>query len=239
MGHSRHYALRLTERDFTLFRYLFITKGAARWQIHRDIFQRTSRQVVHERLRKLSKYGFISGFPAWFEGSKTAYHLTPRAANNNRLFEVDLKKYELKSPHPNHELALIEVRNRFLKTKGLIHYLTENQLQADLFDDKYFHYKPFIKLNSDAFLRIKFGEDEFSGAVEFEQSRKSKDRYINLFLEYYQTKYVAFVFYVVDSSSLLSYILQLDKKIRGNQDAKIFGITYFGGIEKFQKVYCS
>ena len=222
----RHGRLCVTERDKCLFQYLFITKGATRTQVHRDIFAEASKPVVHERLKKLSKYGLISEFPALFEGSKTAYRLTEKAFAEYNVFIFKPQRLELKSPHPNHDFSLIEIRNSFLKAKGCVHYLTENQLQSGFFGGKNFNYDRFIRLRSDAFLHIKIGKGKYSGAIEFEQTAKSKMRYVELFSQYYWANDVAFVFYVVSQKRLLSLIWEMDKRIKRNKDSKIFGLTY-------------
>ena len=226
MGHSRNYAVRLTDRDKALFEYLFITKGATRPQIHRDIFAGASKQVVHERMRKLLKYEFVSGFPVWFEGSKTAYRLTNKALFKSNILGLNPKKIELKSSNPEHDFSLIEIRNCFLKARGLVHYLMENQLQAGIFGEKEFNYDKFIELRSDAFMRIQIGKGEFSGAIEFERVAKSRKRYTNLLFNIYLSKSIAFVFYIVSHSHLRSLIFRLDKEVRQNRDPKIFCVTY-------------
>ncbi len=226
MGNSRHYKMRLTNRDKELLKYLFITKGATRWQIHRDVFAGLSRQVVHERLRKLSKYGFIKGIPSWFEGARTAYQLTHKILGKCDLFGVEPKRLELRSANSDHEFSLVEVRKQFLRAKGLVHYLTENELQSGLFGSKVFNYDAFIECHSDAFLRINLTGGEFSGAIEFEQSAKSRSRYNDLFLKYYCSSNVVFVFYITSSESLRSSIFKVDKEVRSDRSSKIFAVTY-------------
>ena len=223
---NRRYRLRLTERDRVLFNYLFITKGATRLQIHRDIFVDLSRVIVHRRLEKLYKHRYIKKFPTFFEGAKTAYHLEPKGLSYCDFSGVEPQRVQLKSSCPDHDFSLIEIRNVIFRAEGLVHYLTENQLQSGLLGSYSFNYGPFIDRFSDAFLRIKLGRGEFSGAIEFEKSIKSNDRYIDLFLRYYMSKKIEFVLYVVCSPQLIPMIWSIDNQVRRQKRSKIFTVTY-------------
>ncbi len=226
MSKSHRYSLRLNNRDRLLFEYLFVTKGATRRQVHKDIFTGRSAPTVHDRLSKLEKYGYIERFPVHFDGSMLGYRLTYKTVNDCEFFDIQPKRSEFKSTNPSHDFSLIEIRRGFLRAEGLKHYLMENELQSGLINGKVYEYNDFKSLNSDAFIRLRIGSNEFSGAIEFEQSVKMKSRYIELFNSYYDSDHVTFVLYVVANNRLYSAILNFEKEVRGEQRPKIFAITY-------------
>lgn len=225
MSKNPQYALRLTQRDFNLFSYLFFLKGAARHQINRDIFANVTKGVLHDRLTKLTKHGFLEIGLFDYGMSRTCYFATPKALESLSLVGVKTERRELKSACQKHDLFLVDVRQKFLSAKGCVQYLTENQLQSETFNDKGFNYQCFRELNSDAFLRVKIGSGEFSGAVEYEQSNKGRARYEPLFHSYYSTENVVFVLYICHSVAFQNTLMKIEKSVRGKKDSKFFFTT--------------
>jgi hypothetical protein len=225
LSRNRKYSLRLVERDLELFKYLFYLKGATRHQINRDIFGGVSKYVLHDRLFKLSQYGYIIRGLCDFGPSRTFFYLSKKSLQVLDLFDSEVERRELKSGSPYHDFFLVDVRAKFLSAQGHIQYLTENQLQSMAFNDLGFNYQCYRELHSDAFLRIKIGKGEFSGAIEYEQSTKRRRRYESLFSRYYATEDVAFVFYICRSLAFQENLMRIEKDIRGNKDSKFFFIA--------------
>ncbi len=215
----------LMNRDIRLLRYLFATKGATERQIHRDIFGKVTGQVVRKRIGILKNQGLIDSGSVSLARPTSVYFTSRKALRSRTIYDFDLLRMEARSSNPTHELSLGDIRHKCSSLAGLEHYLTENELQSELWGGKEYRYKDFLRLNSDGFMRIKLGKNTFSGAIEYEQSEKGKSQYEALFSEYYLSPDISFVFYITGSQKILESILRHDKNVRENRKAIIFGST--------------
>ncbi|MCB0408559.1 MAG: hypothetical protein KDD34_10160, partial [Bdellovibrionales bacterium] len=147
------------------------------------------------------------------------------ALRSGIIYDFDLPRMEAKSSNITHELSLVDIRHKCRSLEGLKHYLTENELQSELWGGKNYSFKDYLRLNSDGFLRVQIGQKIFSGAIEYEQSEKGKTRYESLLSEYYLSPDISFVFYIVSERRILESIFRHDNDIRGNRKSIIFGAT--------------
>jgi hypothetical protein len=215
----------LMPRDRELLRYLFATKGATRDQINRDIFGSISPKTVNRRLKKLKTAGLIDSSSKFVERFLGIYFASRSAIKSGYVYNFSLPRIETRSSNLEHELALVDIRHKFLNLKNLEHYLTENELQSGVWRGKDHQYDDYIRLNSDAFLRAKIGKNFYSGAIEYEHSEKGKSRYESLFSDYYLSPNVSFVFYIVDHEKFFDTVFRNDKNVRGSRKGIIFVST--------------
>ncbi len=217
-----------TNRDRKLFMYLFRVKGANIEQINRDIFK-TSYGATVSRLRLLRIAGFLERrfySETGISHPKAVYFVTRKGMYAIGYDDVDLKAMELRSNHPSHEIGLGQIRHKFLQLEGCRGYATENELQTQILSGvEDYDFDAFITLRSDAFMHLQIGENQYRGAVEYEQSAKTKVRYQLLFQDYYYSNSVDFVIYVTKGKPLKRLIMKSDRELRGERNSKIFCTT--------------
>ena len=75
-------------------------------------------------------------------------------------------------------------------------------------------------------MKVHVDKIQFNGVVEYENSGKSKARYLILFHDFYLNPSRGFVFYIAADKLLENKIQRIDKVARREKDSKVF-ITLF------------
>ncbi len=217
----------LTNRDQKIFQFLFEQKVASTKQLATAFFPNLTKQTVSIRLLKLTRSGYLSKYGITNEkGFIHYYGLTKRSLNivkNNYFYLID--NFRIKSDSVLYDLFLVDIRNQLNRFNMIEEYLTENTLQNcnELSESKTL--RPFVDLNSDAYLRIKSPSSTYNVALEYERSLKTNIRYTRKLNQYYRSSKIDGVFYVCESKSILDKIHQIDQKIAKENETKVFGCT--------------
>lgn len=214
----------MTSRDLAILRFTFEQRVVSHKQISKRFFGTAKTSTVQFRLDALTRAGYLSKSVTLFGGVRTiiysATHEAIRAISPNYGHEIT--KVNVKSDSVQHDLGLVNVRERLEKTKMMTTYLSENMLQScgSLVESEEF--KAFSLLNSDAALEINTPKRSFRVALEYEASEKQEARYCKKLTDYYFAPNIAAVFYVCGSDRIERLIRKVDQDIGEKFDPKIF-----------------
>lgn len=219
--------LHLTDRDLSLFKYLFANKIAKVSQIRRDIFKNGNQANVYERLARLKKAGYILSTSAMIGNySKKAYSLTRKGFSFViDSLGLDVYQRQVLSDTKNHDLDLVDLCHGLRKFKGITKIVTENVLVNcnDYRNSKL--YSPYSKLRSDLYCLVCVGDRKLNVALEYERSLKANSRVASKMLKYYIQGAIDFVIYVASNDSIKSKLMKIDKEVRKSTKPKIYFST--------------
>lgn len=218
--------VQITERDYKIMQFLFEHKVATRDQIGKYFFSGSSKQCVNSRLNKLLCCGLIqrvliqSGAKITFGYSLEQKGLFTMKAKS----PYDITGKSIKSECNLHDTTLVEIRRRITTISTVIDYYTENVLQTcnEFKEDE--KLLPFIKLNSDAVISLETKIGIVHLAIEYDSSRKSKERYKKKIEEYYQQYKIQGILYICESKYILNCIHKVEPEIakRHQSDFKMY-----------------
>ncbi len=157
-----------------------------------------------------------------------AYSLTSkgmRVVTSNVKNLIDGKRF--KSNSINHDLKLVNVRNKFLSLKTVKGYTTENQLQTYSFFNTKDDFSIFRDMRVDAVIDIQdFEKPRLLLPIELEISVKSITEYQMKIREIYFQKSIKYLFYVCNNGESERKIKKLEFDFTKERTKKIFYITY-------------
>ena len=215
----------VTERDKTLFFYLFQNKIASFEQMRKDIFGGIAMQTIYCRLAKLIKEGLIERTYYWKERAMSScYHITEKCFDKHLKGSLELKHGRLKSDAIEHDLRLNDIRSFFLQKEYVHSYFTENELsiRSDLKDNKsLFRY---ASVRVDAVTGVIAPNGDFCHlGVEYEHSWKSKARCIQKVKNYYLWSSVEIILFIYKGKGMYKRFVEIDKELSENVcDSKLF-----------------
>lgn len=215
--------LLLTARDMLTFRYLFNYKVMTVEQIWRYPFKKeTDIGNVRKRLRKFESEGLVKVQATIFQGKIQRYFsITKKALTILKENEgLELQRKQLESNSVIHDLVLVEIGECLKRTNNCLFYYTENELQC-IFGDN-FGLPDVIENNSDAFLKLKLGDQRFNVVIEYENSAASKNKYRELVHNYYYPDYINAVFFFYQKEWIKKTIIEEEEKEYPNRNPKFF-----------------
>ena len=128
-----------------------------------------------------------------------------------------------KSDSPLHDMALVDIRQAFERKNSVKSYYTETVLQTcpDFKEDPC--YRSFVDLNSDGMASIETKMGLLDLAIEFDVSRKTKQRYREKLGNYYW-KEVSGVLYVCSNECTLNMLHRVEREVSNSHqcDSKVF-----------------
>ncbi len=208
--------MNLDQRDIKLFQYLHAVKVATYDQIRRDVYSEICFDAVCHRVLKLedNKLLEVKQSRALLRGKR---HVSLRKEG----FEEFVRKgneirIELKSDAINHDLTLVDIRHRFLKSPKTIAYETENEIQTWNLDNKH--------LNSDAIVTTIIKDLQLKIPIEYEGSFKKADRYEPFVKKYYQASEFPLVIFVTETAGMVDVVMKTEKKLFNWENPKFFYI---------------
>ncbi|MAZ46916.1 MAG: hypothetical protein CME65_00040 [Halobacteriovoraceae bacterium] len=214
----------ITKRDMKLFKYLFANKVATNEQIRVDVFEGSSKQVVHRRLDKLISAKYLDAKYLRTKGNCLIYFLTNKAMTNYIGVKKDLIKAHKKSYCPYHDLALVDIKRRLLESEKVTRYFSENILSSGICDNDE-KIKSIRELSPDAVLKVNIQGEEYLFTLEYERSQKAFKRYDTLIKNYYQNHHVQAVLFICENKQIQNQVMQAEKKIATTDDFKFFYTT--------------
>ncbi len=222
MGKLVRPGMYLTPRDKRLFEYLFLNKLATAPQIKRDIFGIADLKDVLRRLRTLIRHDYIRRKSTGEDRTRFAYSLTDKTFETYVRQRTERQWAQLKSDSPDHDVVLVDIRNRLSKSPKVVRYYTENAIEAGLLDSKFFPADPFLEMHSDAAIIFKTDGKAWYIAVEYEDVQKSRERYTSHLNSYYLKKEIHGVLYIVKETALKNLLAKVDKDFCQEQSSKVF-----------------
>lgn len=204
----------IDDRDIKLFSYLHAVKVATYEQIKRDIYPEICLDAVGHRIRKLEDNKFIEvGRNRLLLKGKRFVSLKKQSFDDFVRKGQELR-IELKSDAMHHDLMLVDIRYKFLKSQKTIAYDTENEIQTWGIKNKH--------LNSDAIVTSLLGSEQFQIPIEYESSLKKADRYEPFLKKYYQESDLPLVLFIADSQSIINTVIKLEKELFNWDKPKFF-----------------
>lgn len=211
-------------RDIDLFKYLHTVKAATYNQIVRDLGLYKYKNTLYKRLAVLKERGYIDINCHRELGVKRYMNITPRAFSDY-VCNQDTIRNELCSKSPLHDIDLVNIRSRFVGSKDVKFYHTENELQSFGEFKRESETTDIVALRSDAAVGLNGDEGTIYLPIEYEATSKSSGRYEDLFFRYYSCDTVAAVLYICDKEYLMEKLKGIEKKKYPNVKPKFFYAT--------------
>lgn len=194
-------------------------------QISTECFPSVSRQNVARRLVKLTRYGFLERriVCSVETGDFPAYAIAPKALEVVRArYPFSIVKEYCKSDSVEHDVELVNVRNRLRSFRSVVGYYTENMLQAceDFSGTDVF--AAFKKQNTDAAVEIRKNGKVTVVGLEFERSEKSFERYVRKLRGYYLDSRTAVILYVCRSIAIQKVLKRAEASVMGRNRPRCF-----------------
>lgn len=194
-------------------------------QIWAEFFPNLARQTFSARLLKLVRYGFLERkVVASYElGDYPVYSITPKAlAIVKTLYPFRIVKDFCKSDSVEHDVELVNVRNRLRALRSVEAYYTENMLQACENFSGTDALAAFRKQNTDVALKIRKNGKTSVVGLEFERSEKAFDRYAKKLFSYYSDSRTAVILYVCRSPAVQRVVARAEESIVGLNRPRCF-----------------
>lgn len=206
--------------------------------VQNEFFKNVHYSALTRRLRLLEKTKFIQK-NVTFDNQKrvvSTFTLSPKGLLELQKAGILISRKQLKSNYPDHDLKLLGIVGAFLQFEMVNKIITENEL---LSLDKYQNderLSEFISLKPDAVLMLNVKKVKFHVALEFEQNGKSAFRWKQKLIHYYQSPSVDAVFYICESPSILTKLIEIDREIVTSEKRKIFFALSKNVTSQIQKV---
>lgn len=210
----------IMDRDRDVFSKIFENRVMSISQVHQMIFSGRSRTVAPRRLSELAHNGFLQR--RYIESEKrrgrSVFQTTP-----NALKEIaDFYRYAItselcKSDSVRHDLALVDLRFRLERLTSVTDYFTENMLQACGKFTELEETRPFVQVNSDAAIEVTRKGEKFLVGLEFENSEKTKERYVRKLVSYYSDGRTPIILYVCENARIRAAIAQAEAEVIGKR----------------------
>ena len=204
----------ITARDLKMLEFIVESKLASRDQLNLVFFKNSKCiRVINKRINKLMQRNLVTRIGVQIDDRFLyCYEITPNGLNAVKGgLRLSIKKPPQKSEKPQHDLTLVDIRNKLSSFSQVIDYLTENALQS--FDvgalDQYL--LELKEQNSDAGIQVKITGRVFWLAIEFENTFQSIDKLEKKIARIYDSNINAVVL-VCKNSSMLESFQRIEKK---------------------------
>ncbi len=213
----------ITKQDIKLFHYLFRYRAATSWQIHRDIYSEYKNiSVTRSRLLRLKKANLIQNRYRGLEDRQKAYGVTKIAAIKYINVEGGAPLWR-GTYCPLHDIELLDIWKSINDSPELLSSYSENEYnnleekQCQVIRVKSGMIKP------DGIIEVQIGDTSFTGSLEFERTRKTRTRYLELLDKYYRNDYFKYVLYICDDKSIYNLVRKCEADIlTPSQKPKLF-----------------
>jgi hypothetical protein len=210
-----HSGIEIVKRDIEILKDLFSYKVLSRDQIRDVYFSGSPRQVVNRRLKKLRSASLVRRINT--DGDlrgKSVFSLTPKGFNlidGSLGYVADKKRF--KSDSIAHDLTLYDISKKMLSLDSVKSYWPENVLQSC--SELHFSrdHEAFVRLRSDAQVRIERPKRTLSLALEYDATAKSKERYMKKVRDYYGNDMVDGILYICANKLILKRVMDADQEV--------------------------
>ena len=194
-------------------------------QVGAEFFPSVARQNVLRRLAKLAHYGLLARRLVNPFGACdiSAFSITPRALETVKArYPFRIVKDYCKSDSFEHDVELVNVRNRLRAFRSVAGYYTENMLQACEDFSVSDSFMPFKKQNTDAAIEIRKNGKIILVGLEFERSEKIFDRYTKKLFGYYSDSRTAVILYICKSLAIQRVVARAESSVMGTNRPRCF-----------------
>ena len=129
---------------------------------------------------------------------------------------------QLKSESPDHDIVLVDLKQRFQRLKNLRGYFTENTIEAELDCPKGFPVQSIQEMHSDGALVYCTKSETFYIAIEYEDAQKAKSRYAEHLAGYYVRNEIDCVIYIIRQPNLRNVLMEIDESLSRGRNSKLF-----------------
>ena len=212
----------VTQKDLVFFRYLHAMKVSTYDKINRDVYSTYQPMSVANRIRKFEDNNLICGqrLRTLLRGTRTLT-LTEKGFS----FYVERgeeQRIELKSDSVLHDLHLVDIRHRFLKSNCTLSYYTENQIQTWGHFIKDGEISSLLDFNSDAVVEVQFSKEALLIPIEYEFHNKTSERYKKIMNTYYSSDDVLVIFFICESEQILNRLKKIELQFLKDDRPKFF-----------------
>ncbi|NRA63395.1 MAG: replication-relaxation family protein [Pseudobacteriovorax sp.] len=211
----------ISEKDIQAIKYLHTVKVATARQLNRDVYHYTHQRSVNRILKKLVDKDLIRGIYHSEFYPKRLYSATKKGFGKYVRDGYE-RRVQLQSNSIPHDIALGDIRARFLDGGIAKNYIAENELKCwqDFADSP--EYFSFVQSPCDGVVEIDFPTGAVSFAVEYEASSKRLSSYTDIFSRYYVNNGIPFVIYIAGKSSVITRMVSHEKRHFSDKEPKIF-----------------
>ena len=210
-----------------MFKYLLHKKAARPDQIARDIFPGVHKSAVYRRLQKLRNANYIENNSIHLEGRpQIFYHLSLKGLSIlDESGRYSFAHPRLKSDSVAHDLDLVDLDHHIGKLRVVEDFFTENEIKSYEHFGNSKVFQKFQSIETDRILLLNLPEKIRYVGLEFEKSRKSKERYRSKILDYYLAKEIDAVFYICESNGTKDLIKKIDFEFSKDFSQKVYFTT--------------
>ena len=195
--------------------YIWENKITSYRQIYDRFFYQSSKPVCSRRLAKLFKAGLINKVPISNLGmAQHGYSITPKGFESCvKISSLSGTIGQAKSDSIEHDLRLVDIRERLEVSREVTRYYTENALQG-LYGLRHSdEYSPFVELRSDGLAKLTLGNKKFSVPIEYEASLKSIERCSYKILAYHTRKGIDGVFFICLNETIMNRFEEIERQL--------------------------
>lgn len=206
----------LQQRDIEILKFVFVSRVASYGQIARKFFHDLHPTILERCLRRHRDAKHLVAHSIRIN-KKTIHfvEITPKGFDlikEQWSFEIDNPHY--KSESPLHDIHLNEIVLKLESLKSFKGYYSENLLQSSTFLKSERFFSDLAKVNADGGLILNGPDGKlYVYSIEYEQSKKAHNRYLEKFSEYYRTSGIDGVIYVVTEQSIAEALAKADCEI--------------------------
>lgn len=213
-----------TKRHQALIHYLFRNKVATYKQIHEDLFADVKKSVVSRHLGKLLKDKRVTKSLFSLKGKFTqTYALDERSADFlDFCNQEEMARHQIQSGTVEHDLHLVDLRRRFIKSPSVLAYHSENEMQCLPEYRKDLRFAPFIELKSDAVIEVPLKKGPTLVPVELELSQKVMSRYEEKISDYYKWPEIRGVLFISGTRGIEEMVRHCEQEKKAEGSSKFF-----------------
>lgn len=206
-----------------------------REQIYARAFKGSSPQAAKNRLLKLVRDGYLEQqYMRERRGKILAVFLnTPKAVKalaNDYRFKITSEL--CKSDSIEHDLCLVDLRDRLQRFALVTNYYTENMLQGCAEFRENGNLQPFVDNNTDIVLEVTRQGKKILVGVEFENSEKARERYVRKLVSYYSDRRTPAIFYICSNARIRDAVGQAELQVAGSGTPRCFYALLADVLEK-------
>jgi hypothetical protein len=238
LGKKRLRAGFITDRDKEIFQFLFESKVAKVEQVYRELFPDVQMQIAKRRLQKLTSSCFLLKL-GLTEGNrlKAIYSLAEKAYQGH-VFKKDIndRHIQLLSEIPEHDLALVDIRQALRKRMTVKNIYTENVLRSHYEYAESEEFRDLVELRSDAVIELLLQEHRFIVPLEYEATLKAEVRNHKKLLDYYMKHSGKAVLFICGSDTILKSLCETDQKVCQGFTPKMYFARLFDVLNSSEKL---
>ena len=205
----------LQERDHKLIDFLHRFKVAGVEDIREMIFNGISINHVYKRLKWLMEMGIIKKIPYHKETGRAVciYSLTGKAFKRYVLGDDDQSLHkQFQSDNPDHDLAILAIYKRLLKSPRKVDFIPENHLFPGSAVVKSLGLEDWTRNHPDGLMVDELKDGTYYLPLECELAVKTTFRYESKFYNYYRCNRIPAIIYICKNTKIRDILRKTEVK---------------------------